>query len=297
MFLAEYDLEEFPLLLWSLLLLLISGLLLLNITSCSSPATKCDFVILSVSCSSHISWKGIIILIEEEKKYRILYVCVHMYTRNRRVKGERSEEGIKWINTNNKIWSSVFVPSNFTFFFFFGLQFLSISSLIVLTCRMADIWNELCLMNPDSQLCSLTPCQQPVTHLSHVMPSHHGQVRSRESLKYVSGIMKHTLRSLSKSIWLLKIVYILILLSSQLLIHQKCIACWVIPLVPCNDWGGMRKPKRTCVQLFPIRLQVPISVRGICVGYYFPLLKCPIQVPVLFGIFLPSFFFQSELKN
>lgn len=120
MFLAEYDLEEFPLLLWSLLLLLISGLLLLNITSCSSPATKCDFVILSVSCSSHISWKGIIILIEEEKKYRILYVCVHMYTRNRRVKGERSEEGIKWINTNNKIWSSVFVPSNFTFFFFWS---------------------------------------------------------------------------------------------------------------------------------------------------------------------------------
>lgn len=203
MFLAEYDLEEFPLLLWSLLPLLISGFLLLNITSCSPSATKCDFVILSVSCSSHISQRGITILIEEEKKYRILYVCVHVYTRNRRVKGERSEEGIKWINTNNKIWSSVFVPSNFTFFFFFfGLKFLSISSLIVLTCRMADIWNELCLMNPDSQLCSLTPCQQPVTHISHVMPSHHSQVRSKESLKYVSGIMKYTLRSLSKSIWL-----------------------------------------------------------------------------------------------
>lgn len=128
MFLAEYDLEEFPLLLWSLLPVLISGFLLLNITSCSPPATKCNFVILSVSCSSHISRSGITILIEEEKKYRILYVCVHMYTRNRRVKGERSEEGIKWINTNNKIWSSVFVPSNFTFFFLSQISFHFISN-------------------------------------------------------------------------------------------------------------------------------------------------------------------------
>lgn len=79
-------------------------------------------------------------------------------------------------------------------------------------------------------------------------------------------------------------VCILILLSSQLFIHQKCDICpWyklclLYQLFHCClvtieggvRWGCMRKLKITRVQLFPNHLKFLISLTGICFGYYFP---------------------------
>lgn len=63
---------------------------------------------------------------------------------------------------------------------------------------------------------------------------------------------------------------------------QSVLTFSIIPLLPCNDWGGvgwggMRKPKTTCVQLFPTSLKFPISLTGICFGYHSPALEilCP----------------------
>lgn len=89
-------------------------------------ATKCDLVILSVSCSSHIGSTWFTILIKEENKYRnvcvykyihIYIICIHIIyiynihkyihityvgIQNRRVKGGRSKEAIRQISTEIK---------------------------------------------------------------------------------------------------------------------------------------------------------------------------------------------------
>lgn len=114
---------------------------------------------------------------------------------------------------------------------------------------------------------------------------------------------------LAKSIWLLKTVCIWILLSSQLLIHQKCgicqwyKACLLYQLFHCClvmigggvGRGGMRKPKITCVLLFPTHLKFPISLIGICFGYYFPTLEMfyPQCLYYLVSLFHLSLFNQN----
>lgn len=100
------------------------------------------------------------------------------------------------------------------------------------------------------------------------------------------------------------------LLSIQLLIHQKCgicqcsNACLLYQLFHCRfvtigggvGWGGMRKPKITCVQLFPTHLKFPISLTGICFGDYFPTLE--IFYPSAYTVWhrSPIFLFSIRMK-